>query len=243
MSMPSDPLNDALRQALKRPVVNKQYDSALESRVINSIRTYQTQRRRTRMALSLCTCIVLVACITWVFMVYSSGVQVKLIDGPGLISLNSKPVNLTSDIKTLSARAELNTKENQLLVQLNDNEQIILDINTEITLLNDHTVSVQQGHLRYRNHSINHKTVFLINGGSIRPVGTEFDLSIDPQLIRLAMIDGTVMVKFKQNSNTATLGQLVTIDHHSINVAPLKSPIPTWWKFDEPRLWTEYIEQ
>ncbi|MDP8244186.1 MAG: hypothetical protein P9L94_08910 [Candidatus Hinthialibacter antarcticus] len=243
MSKPSNDLNDALKETLSRTNLYKSSNPSLENRVIESIRQYQVQRRRVRKTLSLCTCVILIAVITWTYAIFNSGKPITIIDGPGLVLLNSKPVQIDAELYSMSVGSKLNTQTNQVLVRLSDDEQIILNRETTISLIEKHTVQIDMGQIRYRNKSSNHQTVFMVPNGSITPLGTEFDLLVSPQHIELILLEGEAEIQIGSQRDLLQSGQKIQIKDDSSQVEFINAQTPEWWNINNDKPWTDYLKE
>lgn len=219
-------------------------DSSLENRVIQTIREYKHKRKQRQMILSFCLSGLAFASIVALFCWLTAGdITIQVIEGEGEIVLNSKTTHLDHTINPLKPGSKINSQDNQLIVQLSDQTRIIMNNGTVCSFIDQKTVKFDGGQIRYINHSPDVQTTFLIPDGSIKTLGTEFDLILSSSELNLNVIDGAVYVETNGKSYTVSVGQMYDSSNPSSPVQKITAPVSTWWNYQEEVPWTEYLHQ
>ena len=210
--------------------------------VLTEFRAAQRRRRMQRIALvtGLCAAAAVVALVVWVRMPAGSSAVERLavlqrIQGPAAVQARRAAASLAlTTMAPLFADDVITTAKGQrAAIQTRDGSSVRLDERSRVRLLNAMVIEVEAGAVYIATAPGSHGFEVRTTMGTLRDIGTQFEVRLDASALRVRVRSGMVEVDRRSGSKTIGADMEAEIRGGAMTVRPITGSSADWaWTAD-----------
>lgn len=238
-------LDNLLEEHLRSGLDARASNQDIELRVLQTIKKPNVSKieKKTYFGYSFgiaaaCFCLLFLGIYFW----SAPEMALKPLSGDGRILINDFEEDLNDDRLVLTVSSSLKSLNNQFLLSLGEETFLIIDKGVELNLSGRKTLEIEKGRLHYFHRGeYKNQYRFITRLGTIRTIGTEFDLKVDNSGLSVNVFQGKIHIKSSNGEGeiSAEYNCEVSSDHFEIKKSDL--PKIQWWSTAPDIPWTELI--